>query len=193
MTFKRYLERHATEINAFLQLSQIHDSIDQVVNKMLEAVLAGRPILFCGNGGSAADASHIVGELCGKFFLERPPLKAICLSSNSALITAWANDVSFQTIFSRQVEAYGEAGGILFGLSTSGNSANIIEAVAVAKKIGMITVALTGHTGGLLKDNCDILLNVPSGITSHIQELHILVYHYICERLEVEYSRRMNG
>ncbi len=193
MTFKKYLERHSSEIEAFLKLSQLHASIDQAVTRMLEAAIAGKPLLFCGNGGSAADASHIVGELCGKFFLERKPLKAICLSSNSAFITAWANDVSFPTIFSRQVEAYGEPGGILFCLSTSGNSANVIAAASVAKAIGMTTVALTGYEGGLLRKSCDILLNVPSNITPHIQELHILTYHYICEQLEAAFAKLANG
>lgn len=193
MTFKKYLERHSSEVDALLHSSQIHDLIDQVVTKMLEAAIARKPLLFCGNGGSAADASHIVGELCGKFFLERGPIKAMCLSSNSALITAWANDVNYQTIFSRQVEAHGEPGGVLFCLSTSGNSLNVIEAVAIAKSIGMTTVALTGNGGGLLRDNCDILLNVPANITSHIQELHILVYHYICEKLEASFVKKING
>ena len=193
MTFKRYLERHSREVDTFLHSSHIHDLLDQVVTKMLGAVIARKPLLFCGNGGSAADASHIVGELCGKFFLERGPIKAMCLSSNSALITAWANDVNFQTIFSRQVEALGELGGILFCLSTSGNSANVIEAAVIAKSIGMTTVALTGDGGGLLRDNCDILLNVPANITSHIQELHILAYHYLCEKLEAAFIKHING
>ena len=193
MTFGGYLERHLREVDAFVQSSQINRSIDRVISEMLKAVIAGKPLLFCGNGGSAADASHIVGELSGKFFLERKPIKAICLSSNSALITAWANDVNFKTIFSRQVEAYGQAGGVLFCLSTSGNSPNVIEAAVVAKSMGMFTVALTGHSGGLLKDYCDILLNAPSNITSHIQELHILVYHYVCEMLEAAFVKNAKG
>jgi D-sedoheptulose 7-phosphate isomerase len=192
MTFKTYLKRHLSEVDTFLQSPQINHSIDLVISKMLEATVSGKPLLFCGNGGSAADASHIVGELCGKFFLERKPLKALCLSSNSALITAWANDVNFQTIFSRQVEAHGQAGGILFCLSTSGNSQNIIEAAVVAKNMGIFTVGLTGHSGGLLRNNCDILLNVPSDVTSHIQELHVLVYHYICEMLEAAFVKNAN-
>ncbi len=192
MTFRAYLQRHSHEIDVFLKLSQLHDSIDLSVSKILAAAIARKPLLFCGNGGSAADASHIVGELCGKFFLERDPIKAICLSSNSALITAWANDVNFQTIFSRQVKAYGEQGGVLICISTSGNSANVIEASMVAKSIGMTTVGLTGNEGGLLKNNCDILINVPSNITSHIQELHILVYHYICEMLESHFVKHIN-
>jgi len=145
---------------------------------------SGKPLLICGNGGSAADAMHITGELVGRFLLERKPLKAICLSSNPAVITAWANDYSYETVFSRQVEAYGEPGAAILGISTSGNSANVIEAFKQARSMGMTTIALTGEAGGKLAAWTDYLFAVPSRSTPMIQQVHVCLYHYLCEAIE---------
>ncbi len=156
----------------------------QAVDLTVAALRAGKGLLVCGNGGSAADAQHITGELVGRFLKERKGLKAICLSSNAAILTAWANDYSYETVFSRQVEAYGEAGGVLLGLSTSGNSKNVVTAFEQARSMGMTTIALTGQGGGKLAALSDILLDVPSKHTPLIQQAHLCLYHYFCERVE---------
>lgn len=148
----------------------------------------GHPLLVCGNGGSAADAQHIVGEMVGRFLKERRALKAICLSSNPAVLTAWSNDYSFETVFSRQVEAYGEAGAVILGLSTSGNSANVVRAFEVARQAGMTTIALTGEGGGKLAPLSDYLFAVPSRSTPAIQQVHLCLYHYFCAGVEAALS-----
>jgi D-sedoheptulose 7-phosphate isomerase len=156
----------------------------------VEALAANRPLLVCGNGGSAADAQHIVGEMVGRFLRERRALRAICLASNPAVLTAWSNDYSFETVFSRQVEAYGEAGGVLLGLSTSGNSANVVVALSTARAMGMATIGLTGEGGGRMAPHCDHLLAVPSRSTPAIQQIHLALYHCFCAAVE---ERIANG
>lgn len=141
-------------------------------------------VLFCGNGGSAADAQHIAGELSGRFFIDREPLFAEALHVNTSFLTAMANDYSFEEAYARMVRAAGRPGDILFALSTSGNSENIIRAAKDAQKIGMKVVAMTGESGGELKQYCDFLINIPSSITPRIQECHIMVGHVICEIVE---------
>jgi len=158
--------------------------MEGAVDRIVAALGAGRPLLVCGNGGSAADAQHITGELVGRFLKERRGLKAICLSSNAAVLTAWANDYSYESVFARQVEAYAEKGGVLLGLSTSGNSPNVIAAFEAARRLGMSTVALTGEGGGRLAGLSDVLLAVPSRHTPLIQQAHICLYHYLCEEIE---------
>jgi D-sedoheptulose 7-phosphate isomerase len=154
------------------------------LSSMTSALGSGKPLLICGNGGSASDAMHITGELVGRFLQERRALKAICLSSNPAVLTAWANDYSFDTIFSRQVEAYGEPDAAILGISTSGNSRNVIEAFRQARSMGMTTVALTGQGGGKLAEFSDYLFAVPSRSTPMIQQVHICLYHYLCDAIE---------
>jgi D-sedoheptulose 7-phosphate isomerase len=150
------------------------------------ALTAGKPLLVCGNGGSAADAMHITGELVGRFLRNRRALKVICLSSNPSVLTAWANDFSFDTVFSRQVEAYAEPGGVILGLTTSGNSPNVIKAFEVARARGMDTIAMTGEGGSKIAALATVLLDVPSRSTPLIQQVHICLYHYFCERLEAD-------
>ena len=163
-----------------LDPSLLADAVDAVAG----ALGQGRALLVCGNGGSASDAQHITGELVGRFLKERRGLKAICLSSNAAVLTAWSNDYSYDTVFSRQVEAYGEAGGVLLGISTSGNSGNVVAAFEQARAMGMTTIALTGEGGGKLAALSDILLAAPSRHTPLIQQVHICLYHYLCEQVE---------
>jgi D-sedoheptulose 7-phosphate isomerase len=127
---------------------------------------------------------HLTGELVGRFLLERRPLNAICLTSNSALVTAWANDYSYDTVFSRQTEAYGREGGVLLGISTSGTSKNVVTAFQQARAMGMHTVALTGEGGGALAPLSDFLFAVPSGSTPLIQQVHLCLYHYFCGEIE---------
>ena len=158
--------------------------MEDAVARITAALGANRPLLVCGNGGSASDAQHITGELVGRFLRERRALKAICLSADPAVLTAWANDYSYDTVFSRQVEAYGEAGAVLLGLSTSGNSPNVVTAFETARALGLGTVALTGEGGGRLAAVSDVVIAVPSRHTPLIQQAHLCLYHFLCQRLE---------
>jgi D-sedoheptulose 7-phosphate isomerase len=157
---------------------------EKAVDAIAEALGDGRPLLACGNGGSASDAMHITGELVGRFLKERRALNCICLSANPTVLTAWANDYSYDTVFSRQVEAYGAAGGVIIGISTSGNSTNVVKAFRTARDMRLTTVALTGAGGGKLAALSDILIDVPSRSTPLIQQVHMCLYHYICEKVE---------
>jgi len=141
-------------------------------------------VLFCGNGGSAADAQHLAAEFSGRFYYDREPLFAEALHVNGSYLTAVGNDYSYAQIYSRLVKAKGRTGDVLIGISTSGNSPNVVQALKQAKEQGMITIGLTGETGGQMKEDCDILLNVPSTDTPRIQESHILIGHTICELVE---------
>lgn len=158
--------------------------MEEAVIRIADALKVGKPLLVCGNGGSASDAMHITGELVGRFLKERRGLNAICLSSNPAVLTAWANDYSYDTIFSRQVEAYAVPGGVLLGISTSGNSRNVVAAFEEARKHRMTTIALTGEGGGRMAPLSDLLLAAPSRSTPLIQQVHICLYHYLCEQVE---------
>jgi D-sedoheptulose 7-phosphate isomerase len=160
--------------------------IEKVAKEIINAFKNQKKVLLCGNGGSAADAQHIAAELSGKFYLDREPLFAEALHCNTSFLTAVANDYSFEDVFARAVKAMGKKGDILIGISTSGNSENVIRAIKVANKIGMITVGLTGKTGGKMKDICHYLIRVPSTDTPRIQEAHILIGHIICEIVEKE-------
>jgi D-sedoheptulose 7-phosphate isomerase len=144
----------------------------------------GGKLLVFGNGGSSADAQHICGELVGRFQCERKALPAIALSANQAILTAWSNDYSFDTVFSRQIEALGRAGDVAWGISTSGNSRNVIEALKVSRELGLRTIGLTGKGGGRTAPWCDVLISVPLTETARIQEVHVVTYHAICAGIE---------
>ncbi len=148
------------------------------------AFKSGNKVLFCGNGGSAADAQHLAAEFSGRFYTDRKALPAEALHCNTSYLTAVANDYSFDVIYSRIIDGIGQPGDILIGLSTSGNSKNIIKAFETAKEKGMVTIGFTGITGGQLKPVCDYLINVPSADTPRIQESHILIGHIICQLVE---------
>ena len=141
-------------------------------------------VLLCGNGGSAADAQHIAAELSGRLNYDREPLYAEALHVNSSYVTAVANDYSYDDIYSRMIKAAGKNGDVLIGISTSGNSANVVNAILEAKKQGMITIGLTGLSGGIIDEIADICIKVPSKNTARIQEVHILIGHVICEEIE---------
>jgi len=162
------------------------DDISDITAAIVECLVSGKKILICGNGGSASDAMHIAGELVGRFRMERRALPCIALNTNAVVMTAVGNDYGFEDIFSRQVEALGASGDLLIGISTSGNSPNIIKALAAARGIGMKTIGMTGIGGGamLSKKLCDILLQAPSPVTSQIQEMHILCGHIFCKLAE---------
>lgn len=183
-----YLKTSAEIIEkTVLHLNQSH--FEAAIQCMIDHLKENKPLLVCGNGGSAADAMHIAGELVARFKLDREGLNVICLNDNLATITAWSNDCSYDTIFARQVEAFGKQGGVLLGLSTSGNSKNVLEAFKKAKIMGLKTVALTGEGGGALKHLSDYLIDVPSKNTPLIQQVHICLYHYICEKIEQAFSK----
>lgn len=160
--------------------------IEAISERIVACFRAGGKVLFCGNGGSAADAQHIAAELSGRFYYDRPPLFAEALHVNTSYLTAVANDYSYDEVYARLVRGKGQRGDVLVGLSTSGNSPNVIRAFEVAREIGMTTVAFTGSTGGKMKPLADLLLNVPSDDTPRIQESHILLAHIICEWVESE-------
>jgi D-sedoheptulose 7-phosphate isomerase len=166
--------------DAFLQ------KIEQAAQAFITTFRGGGKILFCGNGGSAADAQHLAAELSGRFYTDRPPLYAEALHVNSSFVTAVANDFGYDEVFARMTEAAGRRGDVLVALSTSGNSPNILKAIEKGKNQGMIIVGVTGTTGGKMAGLCDILLNVPSADTPRIQEAHILIGHIICEIVEKE-------
>jgi len=160
------------------------EMIREVASHCAEALCNGNKILFCGNGGSAADAQHLAAEFSGRFYYDRPPLPAEALHVNSSYMTAVANDYSFDEVYARIIRGTGNEGDVLIGISTSGNSANVINALIAGNELGLITIGLTGETGGKMKDHCDYLINVPSTDTPRIQESHIMIGHIICELVE---------
>jgi len=172
--------------------SGLHEEISKAVAWLSKALLNKLPLLVCGNGGSAADALHISGELVGRFLQERKALNVICLNSNVSVLTSWANDYDYDSAFARQVEAHAKPGGICWGISTSGNSENVVQALQKAKDLEMPTIALTGEGGGKLAEVADILIAVPSRSTPRIQELHLPIYHYLCEQVELNLSESEN-
>lgn len=184
LRFKQIISEAISIQQQLLEDKALLDTVAQVVEVCTIALKADKKILFCGNGGSAADAQHLATELSSRFYIDRDPLFAEALHVNTSYITAAANDYAYEEIFSRLVKGKGRKGDILFGISTSGNSKNIIRACDQARALGMITIGMTGATGGQLKPYCDFLLNVPSVDTPRIQEAHILLGHIICEYVE---------
>lgn len=162
-------------------------TVDECVRAIVLAFRNGNKVLFCGNGGSAADAQHLAAEFSGRFYTDRDALPAEALHCNTSYLTAVANDYSYDVVYSRLIKGIGNKGDVLVGLSTSGNSANIINAFETAREKGMVTIGFTGETGGKLKSLSDFLLNVPSNDTPRIQESHILLGHIICQLVEEEY------
>jgi D-sedoheptulose 7-phosphate isomerase len=177
-------QRIRTSIAVKQELLKQSALLAQVAEKLIEAYEAGKKILVFGNGGSAADAQHIAAELVGKYYMDRRPLPAEALTVNTSSLTAIGNDYAFERIFARQVEALGNPGDVAIGISTSGNSPNVIEAIRAAKKKGMITIGLTGAEGGRLRNEVDYCICVPSKDTPRIQEAHILIGHIWCELIE---------
>jgi len=159
-------------------------TLQEISDTIVACYKNGGKVLFCGNGGSAADAQHLAAELSGRFYFDRPPLEAEALHVNSSYVTAVANDYSYNNIYSRYVSGVGKAGDVIIGLSTSGNSENIVRALKEAKNKNMITVGMTGKSGGKMSGLSDYLLNVPSTDTPRIQESHIMLGHIFCEIVE---------
>ena len=160
------------------------EAIHRAIELVTQSLGGGGKLLVFGNGGSSADAQHIAAELVGRFAKERAALPAIALATNEAILTAWSNDHAFEGVFARQIEALGRKGDIAWGISTSGNSPNVVTALACARARGLITLGLTGDGGGRLAGHCDVLLAVPLSDTPRIQELHVVTYHAICAAVE---------
>lgn len=167
-----------------LNNKELVERINEAAKMCVESLKNGGKIHFCGNGGSASDAQHLAAELSGRFYYDRPPLNAEALHVNTSYLTAVANDYSYDMIYARMIEASAKKGDVLVGISTSGNSANILKAIEKAKEIGVKTIAMTGEKGGKMAGCCDILINVPSTCTPRIQEAHIMIGHIICEIIE---------
>lgn len=167
-----------------LEDEKIISTLTDCVTVIVDAFTKGNKVLFCGNGGSAADAQHLAAEFSGRFYIDRDALPAEALHCNTSYLTAVGNDYSYDVIYSRIIKGIGNKGDVLIGLSTSGNSANVVKAFEMAKQKEMITIGFTGFTGGAMKEISDYLLNVPSTDTPRIQESHILLGHIICELVE---------
>ncbi|MBO7497366.1 MAG: D-sedoheptulose 7-phosphate isomerase [Salinivirgaceae bacterium] len=181
---KRIIEDSIATKQAIVSGQTLMQTASKIADAITLCYRNGGKVLFCGNGGSAADAQHLAAELSGRFYFDRPPLDAEALHVNSSYVTAVANDYTYDEIYSRYVNGVGKKGDVLIGISTSGNSENILRALKVAKSKGLVTVAMTGESGGKMKDVVDYLLNVPSTDTPRIQEAHIMLGHIFCQIVE---------
>ncbi|MEH2544261.1 D-sedoheptulose 7-phosphate isomerase [Bradyrhizobium sp. AZCC 2262] len=168
----------------FARLSAHSAAIEQAAGAMIASLAAGNKILFCGNGGSAADSQHLAAELMGRYLRDRAPLAALALTVDTSALTAIGNDYGYDEVFARQLRGVGRRGDVLVGLSTSGNSANVIVAIEAARAMGIVTIGMTGTNGGRMDDLCDILIKVPATRTNRIQEMHIAVGHMLCGFVE---------
>jgi D-sedoheptulose 7-phosphate isomerase len=177
-------EAFRTSADNFRKLIEMAGEVSRTAEAVTHRVRTGGKVIFCGNGGSAADAQHLAAELMGRFMIDRAPLAAMALSVNTSTITAIGNDYAYDEVFERQLRGIGRAGDVLVGISTSGNSANVVKAIEAARQIGILTVGLTGESGGRMAEICDICLRVPSRSTPRIQEMHIAVGHSLCEWVE---------
>lgn len=166
--------------------SEIMVLVEQSADIIKEAIKNGNKVLFCGNGGSAADSQHLAAEFVGRFQVERKGLPAIALTVDTSILTAVANDYGYDTVFARQVEALGQAGDVLVGLSTSGNSKNVLAAIDIAHEKGMKCIGLTAQGGGKMLNACDICMAIPTPVTARAQEMHILIGHILCELVDGE-------
>jgi D-sedoheptulose 7-phosphate isomerase len=184
MSIKQSIEDSIALKNLILKDQSLIETIDKASQAIITSFRNGGKVMFCGNGGSAADAQHLAAELSGRFYYDRDPLPAEALHVNTSYLTAVANDYGYDEVFSRMVKGSGKKGDVLVGLSTSGNSKNILKAFETAKAAGMTTVGFTGATGGKMKDLSNYLINIPSENTARIQEAHIMIGHILCEIVE---------
>jgi D-sedoheptulose 7-phosphate isomerase len=187
-------EQIASIIQASINVKQqiladadLQQRLAQVIEVTLAAFKNGNKVLFCGNGGSAADAQHLAAEFSGRFYIDRKGLPSEALHCNSSYLTAVGNDYGYDVVYSRMIEGIGNKGDVLIGLSTSGNSINILKAFETAQAKGVITIGFTGATGGKMKEVSDYLINVPSTDTPRIQESHIMLGHIVCQLVEAKY------
>lgn len=190
MNRKEYITRRLQESillkRVILEDQHILKTIENIVGVLVNVCCSKKNVFFCGNGGSASDAQHLAAELSGKYYIDRAPLSAEALHVNTSYLTAVANDYSYDEVYSRLIKAKAVSGDVLVAISTSGNSANILKALETANKIGVVTVGLTGKSGGGMKNLCKYLIRVPSSDTPRIQEAHITIGHIICDIVERE-------
>lgn len=182
--FSKNLNDSITIKQTILENKEILNTITTISDILVDAFKSNQQLMFCGNGGSAADSQHLAAEFSGRYYLNRPPLKAIALHTDTSFLTAVSNDFSFDEVYSRLVDALGSKGDVLVGLSTSGNSVNVIKALTQAKKRGIITIGFTGKSQCQIDTLCDHLIKVPSLDTPRVQEAHLLIGHTICEIVE---------
>ena len=178
-------QEHMEVAQAVMQ-SDILEQIERVAEVVKKALADGHKVLFCGNGGSAADSQHLAAEFVGRFQKERRGLPAIALTVDTSILTAVSNDYGYDKVIVRQVEALAQAGDVLFGITTSGNSANVVEAVELAKQKGVFCVGMTAAGGGKMAVMCDECIAVPAKVTARAQEMHILIGHILCELVDGE-------
>ncbi|MDA3907391.1 MAG: SIS domain-containing protein [Bacteroidales bacterium] len=184
MVLKRALEDSISLKKQVLNDINISEIVNTLAMEMVSVLKSGGKVLFCGNGGSAADAQHLAAELSGRFYYDRPPLAAEALHVNTSFLTAVANDYSFDEVYSRMLKAYGNKGDMLIAISTSGNSANILNALEASTELGMKTALLSGITGGKARALAEYTILIPSSDTPRIQELHMIIGHSLCEIVE---------
>lgn len=184
MKIKEIIQHSISIKQQVLENESIITALQDITDQIVSCFEGDGKVLFCGNGGSAADAQHLAAEFSGRFYFDREPLNSEALHVNTSYLTAVGNDYSYQEVYARIVKAKGRKGDVLVGISTSGNSGNVVKALEQAKKQGMITVGFTGETGGKMKELCDYLIPIPSTDTPRIQECHILVGHIVCELVE---------
>lgn len=180
------IDEHSELVDRMLKDEKLIENIELIIKKIIESYKKGGKLVMFGNGGSASDAQHIVAELVNKFYLDRPMLNALALNVNTSVLTAIANDISYDDVFARQIEYLVDYKDVVIGLSTSGKSRNVIKALQVARNRGALSIGFTGESGGIVKDYVDILINVPSNSTPRIQEAHITIGHIISELIERE-------
>lgn len=185
--FARLFEQVAANMAA-VAATPYMDALARAVEVLFEAFHSGRKLLVFGNGGSSADAQHLTAELVGRFIADRRPLPAIALTTNQAVLTAWSNDYSFDDVFARQVEALGQSGDVALGISTSGASTNVLQALTRARARGLRTIGMTGSGGGRMAPLCDVLLAAPLSSTARVQEVHLVTYHAMCAALDARFA-----
>ena len=183
---KQAISSSVENYNFILSDNDTKKKIQKIVELSIKAFQSDKKILFCGNGGSAADAQHLAAELSGRFCVDRPPLYAEALHVNSSYITAVANDFGYEETYSRMLQGCGRKGDVLLALSTSGDSSNVIRAINTANKIGLTTIGFAGNKPTNMNTICDIIINIPSNETARIQEAHILIGHIVCQLIEEE-------
>ena len=186
---QKQLAQSIATMQAVLADETISDTLVTIAELTANAMQAGRKLLVAGNGGSAADAQHLVAEFVVRLSANRPALRAIALTTDSSILTAAGNDFGFDSIFARQIEALGQPGDVFLGISTSGNSPNILKALEQARKVGIITVGFSGSGGGKMRDLCDYNIVIPSSVTMNIQESHLALEHILCMLVECFYFK----
>lgn len=184
----RLATRCLTEVaeiqNHFARLHEVADAVACAAETMIDALQSGGAVIFCGNGGSAADSQHLAAELMGRYLRDRRPLPALALTVDTSALTAIGNDYGFADVFVRQLRGIGRSGDALVGLSTSGRSENVVRALRAAREMGIRTIGMTGAQGGVFPDLCDVCIQVPAERTNRIQEMHIAIGHILCGFIE---------